>query len=57
MDESLVVSPTAFHWRGFVATAIQPSDPQSAGTTIDAVFGSLIEMTFNATFTQRFFVR
>jgi hypothetical protein len=55
--EALVVSLTAFHGRGFFATAFQPGDPQAAVAAIEAVFGLLIEITFIATFTQRFFAR
>jgi uncharacterized protein YjbI with pentapeptide repeats len=54
-NEALVVSLTAFHGRGFFATAFQPGDPQAAVAAIEAVFGLLIEITFIATFTQRFF--
>lgn len=56
-NEALVVSLTAFHGRGFFATAFQPGDPQAAVAAIEAVFGLLIEITFIATFTQRFFAR
>jgi uncharacterized protein YjbI with pentapeptide repeats len=56
-NESLVVSLTAFHGRGFFATAFQPGDPQAAVAAIEAVFGLVIEITFIATFTQRFFAR
>ncbi|MGO8948935.1 MAG: pentapeptide repeat-containing protein [Ktedonobacterales bacterium] len=56
-NEALVVSLTAFHGRGFFATAFQPGDPQAAVAAVEAVFGLLIEITFIATFTQRFFAR
>jgi hypothetical protein len=56
-NESLVVSLTAFHGRGFFATAFQPGDPQAAVAAIEAVCGLRIEITFIATFTQRFFAR
>jgi uncharacterized protein YjbI with pentapeptide repeats len=56
-NESLVVSLTAFHGRGFFATAFQPGDPQAALAAIEAVIGLLIEIIFIATFTQRFFAR
>jgi hypothetical protein len=56
-NESLVVSLTAFHGRGFFASAFQPGDPQAAVAAIEAVIGLLIEITFIATFTQRFFAR
>ena len=56
-NEAGVVSLTAFHGRGFFATAFQPGDPQAAAAAIEAVIGLLIEITFIATFTQRFFAR
>jgi hypothetical protein len=56
-NEAGVVSLTAFHGRGFFATAFQPGDPQAAVAAIEAVIGLLIEITFIATFTQRFFAR
>ena len=56
-NEALVVSLTAFHGRGFFATAFQPGDPQAAVAAAEAVLGLLIEITFIATFTQRFFAR
>jgi uncharacterized protein YjbI with pentapeptide repeats len=56
-NEALVVSLTAFHGRGFFATAFQPGDPQAALAAVEAVIGLLIEITFIATFTQRFFAR
>jgi uncharacterized protein YjbI with pentapeptide repeats len=56
-NEALVVSLTAFHGRGFFASAFQPGDPQAAVAAAEAVLGLLIEITFIATFTQRFFAR
>jgi hypothetical protein len=56
-NEAIVVSLTAFHGRGFFATAFQPGDPQAAVAALEAVFGLLIEVSFIATFTQRFFAR
>jgi hypothetical protein len=56
-NEAGVVSLTAFHGRGFFATAFAPGDPQAALAAIEAVIGLLIEITFIATFTQRFFAR
>jgi uncharacterized protein YjbI with pentapeptide repeats len=56
-NESGVVSLTAFHGRGFFATAFQPGDPQAAVAAVEAVLGLLIEITFIATFTNRFFAR
>ena len=53
--EALVVSVTAFHGRGFFATTFQPGDPQAGVAALEAVIGLLIEISFIATFTQRFF--
>ncbi len=55
--EALVVSLTAFHGRGFFSQLYQPGDPQSILAAIEAVLGLLIEISFIATFTQRFFGR
>jgi hypothetical protein len=54
-NEALVVSLTAFHGRGFFATTFQPGDPLAALAAGEAVIGLLIEISFIATFTQRFF--
>jgi uncharacterized protein YjbI with pentapeptide repeats len=56
-NEAIVVSMTAFHGRGFFAAVFQPGDPQAAVAAIEAVIGLLIEITFIATFTNRFFAR
>ena len=53
-NESLVISLTAFHGRGFFPEQFRPGDPQSAIAAIEAVIGLLIEICFIATFTQRF---
>jgi hypothetical protein len=53
--EAAVVSLTAFHGRGFFATTFQPSDPQVSVAALEAVVGLLIEISFIATLTQRFF--
>lgn len=52
--EALVVSLTAFHGRGFFAQQYAPGDPQSIIAAAEAVVGLLIEISFIATFTQRF---
>jgi hypothetical protein len=56
-NEAGVVSLTAFHGRGFFSTDFTPGDPQAALAAVEAVIGLLIEITFIATFTQRFFAR
>jgi uncharacterized protein YjbI with pentapeptide repeats len=53
--EALVVSLTAFHGRGFFSQQFRPGDPQSIIAALEAVVGLLIEISFIATFTQRFF--
>jgi len=55
--EALVVSLTAFHGRGFFSQQYQPGDPQSIIAAFEAVVGLVIEISFIATFTQRFFGR
>jgi hypothetical protein len=50
-----VVRLTAFHGRRFFATTFQPGDPLAALAAIEGVTGLLIEISFIATFTQRFF--
>ena len=52
--EALVVSLTAFHGRVF-AEGFRPGDPQGIAAAIEAVCGLVIEASFIATFTQRFF--
>ena len=52
--ESLVVSLTAFHGRVF-SEGFLPGDPQGIAAAVEAVCGLLIEASFIATFTQRFF--
>jgi uncharacterized protein YjbI with pentapeptide repeats len=56
-NESLVVSMTAFHGRGFFSSVFQPGDLQAAVAAVEAFIGLLIEIVFIATFTQRFFAR
>jgi len=53
-NESLIISLTAFHGRGFFPEQFRPGDPQSAIAAVEAVIGLLIEISFIATFTQRF---
>ncbi len=53
--EAFILSFTAFHGRGFFGGTFQPSDPQAAVSAAEAVVGLLLEVSFIATFTQRFF--
>ncbi len=52
---SLVFSLTSFHGRGFFPGGIQLDDPLTVVSALEAVVGLTIEISFIATFTQRFF--
>jgi uncharacterized protein YjbI with pentapeptide repeats len=56
-DESLVLSISSFHGRGFFTTGVSLSDTLARLAAGEAIVGLLIEITFIATFTQRFFAR
>jgi hypothetical protein len=56
-DEALVLSISAFHGRGFFTTGISLGDTLARLAAGEAILGLLIEITFIATFTQRFFAR
>jgi hypothetical protein len=56
-DESLVLSISAFHGRGFFTSGISLGDTLARLAAGEAIIGLLIEITFIATFTQRFFAR
>ena len=56
-NEAIVISMTAFHGRGFFQPVQSLGDPIAILASIEAVFGLLIEISFIATFTQRFFGR
>jgi uncharacterized protein YjbI with pentapeptide repeats/DNA-binding response OmpR family regulator len=56
-DESLVLSISSFHGRGFFTSGISLGDTLARLAAGEAVIGLLIEITFIATFTQRFFAR
>lgn len=53
--EAIVVSMTAFHGRGFSPSTFSPGDPLSIAAAIEAFVGLIIEVTFIATLTRRFF--
>jgi hypothetical protein len=55
--EALVLSVSAFHGRGFFQPVQNLGDPVAILAAIEAVMGLFIEITFIATFTQRFFAR
>jgi hypothetical protein len=54
-NESIVISMTAFHGRGFFPDQFHPGDPQALAAAIEALVGPLIEITLIATLTQRLF--
>jgi uncharacterized protein YjbI with pentapeptide repeats len=56
-DESLVLSISSFHGRGFFSSDIHLGDTLARLAAGEAIIGLLIEITFIATFTQRFFAR
>ena len=53
--EALILSVSSFHGRGFFQPVQNLGDPVAILASIEAVFGLLIEISFIATFTQRFF--
>lgn len=55
--EALIFSVTAFHGRGFFPGPFTLGDPVTALAALEAVVGLFIEISFIATFTQRFFGR
>jgi uncharacterized protein YjbI with pentapeptide repeats len=56
-DEALVLSVSSFHGRGFFLQNMALGDPFVRLAATEAVLGLLIEISFIATFTQRFFGR
>ncbi|HEV2457326.1 MAG TPA: pentapeptide repeat-containing protein, partial [Ktedonobacterales bacterium] len=55
---AIVFSLTSFHGRGFSpGGTLSPDNPLTTLAAAEAVLGLLIEITFIATFTQRFFAR
>jgi len=53
--EALVLSISSFHGRGFFQPVYSLGDPVAILASLEAIFGLLIEISFIATFTQRFF--
>ena len=53
--EALILSVSSFHGRGFFQPVQSLGDPVAILASIEAVCGLLIEISFIATFTQRFF--
>jgi hypothetical protein len=56
-DEALVLSVSSFHGRGFFLQNVTLGNPYARVAAAEAVLGLLIEISFIATFTQRFFGR
>jgi uncharacterized protein YjbI with pentapeptide repeats len=56
-NEALVLSVSSFHGRGFFNPNIALGDTYAELAAGEAVLGLFIEITFIATFTQRFFAR
>lgn len=55
---AVVFSITSFHGRGFAAgESVAITNPVTVLAAVEAIIGLLIEITFIATFTQRFFAR
>jgi hypothetical protein len=55
--EALIVSVSSFHERGFFQWLQSAGDPIAILAALEAVFGLIIEISFIATITQRFFGR
>jgi uncharacterized protein YjbI with pentapeptide repeats len=55
LNEAFVISMTAFHGRGFFPSTFSPGDPLALASAFEAFVGLIIEVTFIATLTQRFF--
>jgi uncharacterized protein YjbI with pentapeptide repeats len=53
--EALVLSVSSFHGRGFFQPVKSLGDPVAILASVEAVFGLMIEISFIATFTQRYF--
>ena len=56
-SEALIFSVTSFHGRGFFPGPFTLDNPITGLAAIEAVAGLFIEISFIATFTQRFFGR
>jgi hypothetical protein len=53
--EALILSVSSFHGRGFFQPVQSLGDPVAVLAAAEAIFGLVIEVSFIATFTQRFF--
>jgi uncharacterized protein YjbI with pentapeptide repeats len=57
LSEALIFSVTSFHGRGFLPGPFALGNPVTGLAAVEAVVGLFIEISFIATFTQRFFGR
>ena len=57
LHEALIFSLTSFHGRGFFPGGLTLDDPITTLAALEAVVGLVVEVSFIATFTQRFFAR
>jgi uncharacterized protein YjbI with pentapeptide repeats len=57
LHEAIIFSLTSFHGRGFFPGGLALDDPITTIAAIEAILGLLIEISFIATFTQRYFGR
>jgi uncharacterized protein YjbI with pentapeptide repeats len=56
-DEALVLSVSSFHGRGFFTQNITLGDTYARLAAVEAIVGLIVEISFIATFTQRYFGR
>lgn len=54
---AVALSITSFHGRGFFPGTVTPGDPVTVAAAVEAIAGLIIELSFIATFTQRYFGR
>ena len=54
---AISLSINSFHGRGFLPSTVVPGDPVTVLAAVEAIVGLVIEISFIATFTQRFFGR
>jgi hypothetical protein len=54
---AFIFSITSFHGRGFFPGGLALDDPLTVLAAVQAIIGLIIEVSFIATFTQRFFGR
>lgn len=57
LEAAIVLSITSFHGRGFFSGILAPNSPIAVASAFEAVVGFIIEISFIATFTRRFFGR